>query len=234
MKLVFIGLFTLNIFLFNNVFANESTIVMLGDSTTLCDRNAPGKKITELVQAKLTESVKGTTFKVVNSGVGGSTAKEAVPRVQSSVIANKPDIVTISFGLNDTGKSTPEEFRKALETMIDAIQKDTKAKIILVTSSPFDNSRHAWKDKFAKEGGLDETMDAKFCQEMRTIATQKKIGLCDLHKKMSAAFKKDATLITKSILPDGVHLSDEGNELASGFLATDIAAVLKGGKVSTK
>ena len=73
-----------------SVSANETTIVMLGDSTTLCDRNAADKKLTVLVEKKLGESIKGNTFKVMNSGVGGSTAKEAVPRVQASVINHKP------------------------------------------------------------------------------------------------------------------------------------------------
>src|ERR1051326_3575888 len=122
--------------------ASETTIVMLGDSTTQCSANSAGKKLPELVQAKLKERFKSAAaeFKVVNSGVGGSTAKEAVPRVATSVIAPKQDVVTISFGLNDTGRSTPEEFRQSLEAIIDAVQKDSKAKILLVTSSPFDNA----------------------------------------------------------------------------------------------
>lgn len=213
--------------------ANESIVVMMGDSTTSCERNSAGNKITELVQTKLGEALKGNSFKVVNSGVGGSTAHEAVPRVQASIIAHKPDFVTISFGLNDTGRSTPEEFGKALETIIDAVQKDSKAKIMLITSSPFDNARHFWKDKFAKEG-LDETMDTKFCEVMRQLAVKKKIGLCDLHKNMVAAFKKDPALINKTIMPDGVHLTDDGNVLASGFIVADIVKMLKGGKAVKK
>lgn len=219
----------IGIFLMRVVSANETTVVMMGDSTTSCERNTAGKKLTELVEKKLKESIKAAEFKVVNSGVGGSTAKEAVPRVQASVIAHKPEIVTISFGLNDTGKSTPEEFSKSLEDIIDAIQKDSKAKIMLITSSPFDNARHAWKDKFPKVG-LDETLDTKFCEEMRKLALKKKVGLCDLHKDMSAAFKKDPNLINKVIMPDGVHLTDEGNELASGFIVADITKLLKGAK----
>lgn len=221
------------ILLIETALAGESTLVMMGDSTTSCERNSAGKKLTEIVQVKLNASIKGTTFKVVNSGVGGSTAKEAVPRVPTSVISHQPDLVTISFGLNDTGKSTPEEFTKSLETIIDSIQKDSKAKIMLITSSPFDNARHAWKDKFSKPG-LDETLDTKFCEEMRKLAIKRKIGLCDLHLSFKNAFKKDAALENKCIMPDGVHLTDEGNELAGGFIVADIVKFLKGGKNANK
>lgn len=213
-----------------NLFAEEKTIVMLGDSTTLCDRNSAEKKITALVENGLNQKFKQSKakFKVINSGVGGSTAKEAVPRVQNSVIAHKPDIVTISFGLNDTGKSTPEEFKQSLESMIEAIKKDTKAQIILITSTPFNSETHAWKDKFAKEGGVDLVLDTKFCSVMRTIATKHKIKICDLHQKFEAEMKKDNALIKKVIMPDGVHLTDEGNVLASNFILEEISKVLQG------
>jgi len=72
-------------------------------------------------------------------------------------------------------------------------------------------------------------MDTKFCQEMRTLAARRKVFLCDLHQKFKAAFEKDTKLIQKVILPDGVHLTDEGNVLAAGLIAADIASILKGG-----
>lgn len=228
----FIKFFLFVLLISCNLYAAEKTVVMLGDSTTLCDRNAAEKKITTLVQNGLNLNFKknDTNFKVINSGVGGSTAKEAVARIQNSVITHKPDIVTISFGLNDTGKSTPEEFRKSLEDMIEAIKKETTAQILLITSTPFDNNTHAWKEKFAKEGGVDAVLDKKFCSEMRNLAIKHKIKICDLHQKFEAEIKKDQTLIKKVIMADGVHLTDEGNVLASGFIIEEISKIIQGKK----
>lgn len=214
------------LFIVCNINAEDKTVVMMGDSTTLCANNSVGKKITELIQAKFAAKFKAIKFNVINSGVGGSTAKEAVSRVQATVIKHNPDFVTISFGLNDTGRSTPEEFVQSLETIVDAIQKDTKAKILLITSTPFDNAKHAWRDKFPKVG-LDETLDTKFCEEVRKLAVKKKIHLCDLHKSFLVAFKKDSNLINKVIMPDGVHLTDEGNELASDIIFEELVKLLK-------
>jgi lysophospholipase L1-like esterase len=205
------------------VAGRETIVVMLGDSTTSCERNSAGKKLTELVAAKLAEAmkVKPAELKVINSGVGGSTAKEGAARVQTAVIAHQPDVVTISFGLNDTGRSNPEEFRHALETIVDAVQQKTKARIFLLTSTPFDNARHAWKDKFAAQGGLDETLDTKFCAEMRELAKKRKLSICDLHASFKQAFAKDPALLRKVLLSDGVHLTDEGNDLAAGFIVAE-------------
>ena len=48
----------------------------------------------------------------------------------------------------------------------------------------------------------------------------------DLHKEFTAAFKKDADLSPKVILPDGVHLTAEGNQLMAKHLAPAIVKVL--------
>lgn len=207
-----------------------ATIVMLGDSTTLSQQNAKGKKLTDQVQLALDKALetKGVKAKVVNSGVGGDTAKGGLGRLGAAVLGHKPDVVTISFGLNDVGRSTPEEFEKSLRSMIEKIQKEFKARIILVTSTPFDNKRHAWGQKFADKGGLDEFMDAKFCAAMRTLSKELKVGLCDLHADFAGAIKKDPALFAKVIVADGVHLSDEGNALAAKHLAPRIAEALTG------
>src|SRR5262245_1819973 len=87
------------------------TVVMLGDSTTLCAPSPAGKKVTDRVQDGLREALKDKNLKakVINAGVGGDTAKGGLARLPTAVLAHKPDVVTISFGLNDTGNSTPEE-----------------------------------------------------------------------------------------------------------------------------
>ena len=74
----------------NVTFAEENILVMLGDSTTLCSRNKPGAKLTELVKKKLVEENK-LEVKVINSGVGGNTAKQGYARLQQDVIAHLPE-----------------------------------------------------------------------------------------------------------------------------------------------
>src|SRR5262249_2697661 len=147
----------------------------------LCQGSPKGKKVTDQVEEGLRARLKDTKVTVINSGQGSDTAKGGLARFARDVLAHKPDVVTISFGLNDTGVSTPEEFEKSLRGMIEQIRKTSKAKVILVTSTPFDNKRHAWGQKFAERGGLDEFMNTSFCARMRALAKEMKIGLCDLH-----------------------------------------------------
>jgi len=203
--------------------AEENVLVMLGDSTTLCANNKPGFKITDLVQAYLTD--KKTNVNVINAGVGGNTAKQGYARLEKDVIARKPDFVTISFGLNDTGNSTPEDYQECMEKIIEDIQSKTQAKIMLITSNPFNNARHFWKDKFKE--GLDEYMDSKICGATRKLAKKYDLPLCDLHKEFKNLFKKKKTLIDTYLMADGVHLTDEGNKAAAEFIAPMIAIMVK-------
>lgn len=72
-----------------SLYSEEKILVMFGDSTTLCSRNSPGFKLTDLVHAYLTEKI--IEVKVVNAGVGGNTAKQGYARMANDVIAKKPD-----------------------------------------------------------------------------------------------------------------------------------------------
>ena len=201
------------------------TVVMLGDSTTFCGDSAPGRKLTDLVQAHLTGDFK-LNVNVVNAGVGSDTIKGGFGRLQRHVLKHKPDLVTISFGLNDTDLLTPQEFEEFLVKTVDAIRAESNAKILLVTSTPFVNSKHFWSARFAEKGGLDEYMDANICAKMRALAEKRKLPICDLHTLFKAEFKKDPALEAKVIRSDGVHLTDEGNALAARYLAPVIAAQL--------
>jgi len=201
----------------------NSVVVMLGDSTTLCTRNKSGAKLTELVQAYLAQNKLQAV--VVNSGVGSDTARGGYGRLQKSVFAHNPDVVTISFGLNDTGLHTPEEYREWLEKIILAIREKSRARILLVTSTPFKNT-HFWGQKFADKGGLDEYMDANICEQTRNLAKKYNLPICDLHKYFKEKLKSDPALVDKLIMPDSVHVTDEGNKVASECLAPAIAALL--------
>jgi lysophospholipase L1-like esterase len=203
---------------------NTNIVVMLGDSTTLCYENKPGYKLTDFVQSYLTQ--KHLKARIVNSGVGGDTAKGGFGRLQSAVLVHEPAVVTISFGLNDMGGSTPDEYRDCMEKIVQSVQTNTHAKILLITSTPFNNARHAWGEKFRTKGGMDEYMDANFCAAERALAKKYNLTLCDLHDHFIALFKKNPKLIDELILPDGVHLTDKGNAVAAKYVAPSIAGLL--------
>ena len=201
-------------------------VVMLGDSTTLNRRSPAGEKLTDIVQ-KLLTSEYGLEVTVINSGKGSDTVKGAHARLEKDVFAHDPDLVTISFGLNDSGKLTPDEFRVWLKKVVAVIGKETRADVLLVTSTPFDDTRHlVWQPRFKDQGGLDKYMDTNMCEAMRELARTDGLPICDLHARFIEELDRDPALMTTLIRGDGVHLLPAGNELAAKHLALAIRDAL--------
>ena len=200
-------------------------VVMLGDSTTYCGLNKPGAKLTELVQASLMRSHR-TKATIVNSGVNRDTARGDYARLQAAVLAHDPDVVTVSFGLNDTIAYSPDEFRDWLEKIVTTLAQKSRARILLVTSTPFDNARHSCGKAFAARGGLDEYLDANLCAQVRMVAQKHNLPVCDLHRIFKEKFKKSPSFVERYILPDGVHLTEDGNKAAAESLAPMFARLI--------
>ncbi len=192
-------------------------MLMLGDSVT--KRGMP-----EAVQGPLNELTRGQArWTLVNAGVDGETAEGGKARLAKLLDAEKPDVVTIGYGLNDTGqKHSPDRFRGNMLAILDLIQKHTPAaKIILLTTTPLDESRHfLGKDKsFVDQGGIDLLLELKYNSITRRMAAEKNLSLIDLHRQ----FMADKGW-TKYLLPDGAHLTKEGYAFSGKYLAETLAA----------
>jgi hypothetical protein len=90
-----------------------------------------------------------------------------------------------------------------------------------------DNARHAYGQKFANKGGLDESLDRHICSLTRGLAEKFKLSLCDLHEHFKKKYKEEPGLIEKLLLRDGVHMSDDGNRAMAEFLGPAIADLVK-------
>lgn len=79
----------------------------------------------------------------VNSGQGGSDSTYGLRNLEKRVLAEKPDAVTIEFGMNDTATKsglTSQAARLKAEAMIDFIHADLPdCEIILMTMNPVAN-----------------------------------------------------------------------------------------------
>ena len=76
-------------------------------------------------------------WEVFNSGINGHTTREALARLQGSVLERKPQLVFILFGSNDCALNegqyrTPFEFEQNMRNILNAI-------LHLSTDSPFAN-----------------------------------------------------------------------------------------------
>jgi len=214
-------------------------IFMFGDSTT-----APRGNVTVYADRVNTmlQSI-GSSLSVYNAGVPSNTTTQAVKRLQTDVLAYKPRIVVMQFGLNDCAidvwKKPPateprvsmEAFIANYRSMIAATQK-SGAKVILMTTNPL-----RWHSKTRElygkppykpdaEDGFESPTLLAYNQAIRVLAKDLNVHLIDVHAAYPAFAAKKKTFIT-DMLPDGMHPGDLGHELVAELLLPAIRAALR-------
>ncbi len=188
-------------------------LVLLGDSVTALSLGQPA--MTGAFEAALTaECGDRLLWDVVNQGVGGETAPMALRRIQRVLDQCQPDVITVSYGLNDLGftaaKTDSRVFETSLRALLDAIQTHPcRPTVILLTATPFRDDIHFLKDDPAIQAGHGiNAMLASQINSMTTrIAQERDLPLLDMFRLLMAA--DPATTISK----DGVHPSAAGGKL---------------------
>jgi lysophospholipase L1-like esterase len=120
-------------------------IVALGESTTWGYCASSKEKCWASQTTQMLEEFQGSPIELINQGIGSniltrgcpayiwSSGATALERVNGDVIELKPDLVFLSYGLNDSrGGVAPEVFRLAYQQLIDRIRDAIDPVIVLV------------------------------------------------------------------------------------------------------
>jgi sialidase-1 len=212
------------------VVPKEGGIFMFGDSTT-----APrgGVKVYSERVGSALEGV-GSSLSVYNAGVPGNTTAQGIKRLKTDVLAYKPRVVVIQFGINDSAvdvwKTPPvTEPRVVLESYLSNIRAMVKqcgeagSKVILMTTNPL-----RWSSKTrelygkapydpSSETGFESAQLVHYNEALRALAKEMSVPLVDVHAAYAEFAKKRGTTI-EAMLPDGMHPSDLGHELVAELL----------------
>ena len=105
------------------------TIVAFGDSITH-GAFGPGEINYEAVywnvlKKKLNSVRNYVPINVINAGIGGTSAKKSIARLDKQVLAHNPDLVIICFGLNDVNGSLDEYITSLKKIFEKCLQNDT-------------------------------------------------------------------------------------------------------------
>jgi lysophospholipase L1-like esterase len=195
------------------------TVVFLGDSITAA--RTYGKIIENYTLLRFPDR----KVRFINAGVGGDTAAGGLKRLERDVLAHKPTVVVVAYGVNDIGWGfkADDEHKKAYLDGIRGIVEACKKREIRVyicsaaaTGEDPAKAETGYLQKMCDEGmELSRSLGGHSIDVQRTMrGIQKKIWAAN--EKVADKSKHD-TLHTA----DGVHLNDMG-QLAMAF------AILKG------
>lgn len=217
-------------------------IVMFGDSTT-----APRPGAVEKVYAqRVAEALQGvaSSLTIHNAGVGGNNTAQALARMDRDVLAHKPKIVVIQFGINDCSidvwkdppahgpRITPSEFEENLRKII-ARTREAGAAPILMTANPL-RWTPALKKQYGKPpyditrpDGLEASTLLRYNAITRKLAEELRVPLIDVHKEF---LRRDVD----KLLPDGIHPNDAGHAIITEQLVPIIRELARSSASSKK
>ena len=147
----------------------------------------------------------------INSGLNGSTATRGYERLMKDVIPNKPDLLIVCFGLNDSNAEMEglETYKTALRNIFQAA-KAADIETIFMTPNMFNT--HSGKvepteilqplaDVFAKRQ-LKGVFDA-YMNGAREICREEDVILCDCYAIWKIMF--ESGIDTTSLLSNGLN-----------------------------
>ena len=193
------------------------TIVGFGDSITEAVIQMPNenKRWLNILKHKLEDAFSEDEFSVINAGVGGNSDREKIARLEKDVLIHDPDFVLLEFGGNNSDPNNPARLVSLTEAgqCLEKVKKsvDAKTQIIVITFPPLIEEQHAYYGHalFQTNGGLEASIE-KFRELSRDFAKANNLSLIDFGYELKAKMKIDGGNVY--ILPDGVHLTEKGNQ----------------------
>ncbi|TSJ43585.1 SGNH/GDSL hydrolase family protein [Mucilaginibacter corticis] len=132
-------------------------------------------------------------FRVFNAGIGGDVAQQIYDRLDSDIFVHKPTLVTLTFGMNDTGyqnlpKDKADSTYKALiakslasfKLIEDKLKQHPEADKVMIASSPYDETSTIKATPFKDKNAAI----MKIAQQQQLVATQNKWSYLDFNTPM--------------------------------------------------
>ena len=197
---------------------NGATLAFLGDSITAFGLSKPDGYI-HLVTNGLSSC--GIQVTPIGAGVGGNTSHDMLGRISPSVIARKPDWVTISCGVNDVwhasnGGVPLDIYKTNMTSIVDQCQAAGIKVMILTATMIHEDQTNSFNQQLIP-----------YNEFLRTLAKEKHCLLADLNAQEQAILKLPGAPVINPTNPlrinrlttDGVHMNPFGNQMmASGIL----------------
>ena len=187
-------------------------IVCIGDSITgVYYHSGSVRAYPEMLQVALQKLHPKASITVRNAGISGDTSKGGLARLERDVLAHKPHLVTIMFGMNDLVRVPVADFVKNMREIIKRC-RDAGAEVVLCTQNSIVDSPQRPVAKLAE-----------YSQAIRDLAKAESLGVADCNAAFEAVREKDQ-LDWNLLLSDAIHPNMDGHKLFAETIAKTITA----------
>lgn len=190
-------------------------IVCFGDSVTgVYYHTGSRRAYTDMLGTALRRIAPVADLEMINAGVSGHTTANGLSRIEKDVLAHKPDLVTVMFGLNDMVRVPLEQYRANLKEIV-ARCRAAGAEVILATPNAVIDTPARPIAKLVS-----------YCDVVRAVARELRVPLCDCYQR-HAALREHAPFVWRLTMSDPIHPNMAGHKR----LATELAQTLAGLRV---
>lgn len=192
------------------------TIVCLGDSVTGVYYHTGGRRAyPEMLEIALRKAVPKAQVKVINAGISGHTTVDGLARLDRDVLQHRPDLVTISFGLNDMSRLSEEAYGTNLAALVTRC-RDAQARVVLCTPNSVITTDSRPVEKLGR-----------YCEVLRALAKLMDVPVCDQFAAGEALRAKDAWA-WRLTFSDAIHPNMDGHKR----MAEQLCRTISGHEVS--
>ncbi len=185
-------------------------IVCIGDSITgVYYHSGSVRAYPEMLQIALQKLHPKAHITVRNAGISGDTSKGGLARLEHDVLAHKPHLVTIMFGMNDLVRVPVVDFVTNMRQIIQRC-RDAGAEVVLCTQNSIVDSPQRPVTKLAE-----------YSNAIRELAKTESLGLADCFEAYEAVRVKNQ-LEWNLLLSDAIHPNMDGHKLFAETLAKTI------------
>jgi len=186
------------------------TVVCLGDSVTGVYYHTGGlRAYPEMLEIALRQHYPQATLRVVNAGISGHTTRLGLDRLERDVLAHRPDLVSVAFGLNDLTSIPLDAFRTNLVSIVERC-REIGAQVVLCTPN-------AVIDTAARPVGRLE----EYCRIIRDVCAEKQVALCDQYAA-AMRLRADDAWAWRLTMSDEIHPNMDGHKRMAEELALTI------------
>jgi lysophospholipase L1-like esterase len=187
------------------------TIVCFGDSVTGLYYHTGGRRAyADMLELAMERLYPKAAVTVVNAGISGHTTVDALKRMDADVLAHKPDLVTIMFGLNDMTRVSLDDYRANLATII-ARCREIGAEVLLCTPNAV-----------LETANRPSTTLVKYVEAVRAVGAEQKTPVVDCYRAYDEVRTKDP-LAFALLMSDEIHPNMDGHKLFAELLAEAVS-----------
>lgn len=186
-------------------------IVCLGDSVTGVYYHTGGRRAyPELLEIALKNAAPKAQITVINAGISGHSTDHGLNRLERDVLQHQPDVVTISFGLNDATRLSPDQYRANLEQLIERCHARNAAVVLCTPNAVIDTAARPI------------TKLNEFCEIIREVGQKYNVRVCDQFLT-GKRFRDRDPWNWRLTLSDEIHPNGDGHRRMAEELCRTIA-----------